>query len=221
MKISQEKRKSWDWARCFILTPTLGNVALDLQNEMSSSSVENPPFLFSTLKSRHLCETFSIIQQDLPFSPKSFCLLKCDDIKSEPPVAVVLQTLMISSQQTRLLHRERCKPAQIHPCISDWHPNVSLDQFLGDFWAAFPWGNQRHLAAIPCFISAHGNRDSRALPAPSLNLICSTHQAFFNKHFSKVFWRKTLVCRIKTVFQGWANIVGNYQSTSKLFLLFW
>lgn len=95
------------------------------------------------------------------------------------------------------MHRERCKPVQIQLCISDWLPNVSLDEFLGDFWAAFPWGNWRHLAAIPYFISAHGKGDSRALPAPCLSLISSSHQAFFNKHFTKVFWWKTLVCRIR------------------------
>lgn len=90
-KISKEKRKGCNWARCFILIPTLGNVAPDLQNEMSSSSMGNPPVLLITLKSRHLCETFSIIQQDLPGSPKSFCLLKCDDIKSAPPITAVPQ----------------------------------------------------------------------------------------------------------------------------------
>lgn len=89
--VRKKKRKGGDWERCFILIPTFGNVALDLQNEMSSSSVENSPVLFITLKSRHLCETFSIIQQGLLVPPKSFCLLKRDHIKSEAPVAAVPQ----------------------------------------------------------------------------------------------------------------------------------
>lgn len=43
-----------------------GNVALDLQNETSSGSVENHPVLFIASKSRDFCETFSVIRWDLP-----------------------------------------------------------------------------------------------------------------------------------------------------------
>lgn len=49
------------------------NAALDLQNERSGGSMENSPILL--FKSRHFCEIFSIIQQDLPLSPNSPGLL--------------------------------------------------------------------------------------------------------------------------------------------------
>lgn len=141
--------------------------------------------LFIKLKSRHFCVTFSIIQQDLPVPPKSFCLLKCGDIKCEPPVAAVPQSQSYAADffwaNTAHAYREvqTSSSPTLHfrlasKCVTGWISRGFLSNF-----------SPRELETSRCYSVFYFSTWEETQPCIAcLSLISSTHQAFFNQHFN-------------------------------------